>query len=99
MTLKPQKLFLFGDEFVDRHHAMKVAIEYSRNSPAVLAFLEQSFDAIKSDASQIFPERLAKSRTFADILYLAKKNETANHFDEIITGVFVGVSRLAELIL
>lgn len=94
----PQRLFLFGDQTIEKLDPVASVVGLSQSSPALRRFLQEATDIIHNEIPRLSPHARKAFPTFDDILSLAEKNAKLEESTEEVPTVLITIARLGELI-
>ena len=97
--MAPQRLFLFGDQTVEKVPSIRNLVKLSKKSPALQRFLQEATDVVQREAAALDTDDRKLFFAFDDLLSLAEKNAKAPDQTEVVPTTLITIVRLGELML
>lgn len=97
--MAPQRLFLFGDQTIEKLPAVTSLIRLSQASAALRRFLREATDIIQCEIPRLSPHSRKAFPAFDDVLSLAERNAKTEEPTALVPMVLITIARLGELIV
>ena len=93
------RLFLFGDQTVEKVSTIKRLVHMSRISPLLRTFLREATDVVQVEIAKLASYERQGLFAFDNLINLAEENAKQDYMgDEIIATTLMCIARLGELI-
>ena len=97
--MAPQRLFLFGDQTVEKVPSIRNLVKLSKKSPALQRFLQEATDVVQREAAALDTDDRKLFFAFDDLLSLAEQSAKAPDQTEVVPTTLITIVRLGELML
>ena len=93
------RLFLFGDQTVEKVSTIKRLVHMSRASPLLARFLREATDVVQVEIAKLASYERQGFFAFDNLVTLAEENAKQDYMgDEVIATTIMCIARLGELI-
>ena len=94
-----QRLFLFGDQTIEKLSPIRKLMRVSKRSPLLRRFLREATDVVHVESSKLAPYERSKFFESDSLLTIAEENTKLAEADEVISTSLMCIARLGELIM
>lgn len=93
------RVFLFGDQTVEKITAIRNLRKAARTSLALQRFLQDASSLVQEESTKLGPAARKSFSTFDNIFVIAEQDELRKENNAVIQTTAVTILRLGELIL